>query len=204
MSAPRWTTWLLRRVTPRDRVDDVIGDLEEAHRSRTERRGRTSAAILTSLEVLDVARAFLVESIVRRGSVVSLLDAKLALRMLLRYPGLTMVASFSMAFAIWASASVFEFFHQIVRPTLPLEDGARIVTINTWDPARNRAEEMRVAREVFALSEEVGSIEDLGAYAPADRNLVVGDAAYPLRIAAVTPSAFTLARVAPLHGRFLG
>jgi predicted permease len=132
----------------------------------------------------------------------SLLEFKLAIRMLVRYPGLTIVAGLSMAFAIWASASVFEFFHQVVRPTLPLDEGNRIVTIRAWDPAPNRPE-TRLAPELVAWRDEVRSVEDLGAYRSFDRSLVVGDAAYALAVADMTPSAFRLARVAPLHGRFL-
>src|SRR4029079_12816880 len=53
MSAPRWATALLRRLAP-DEADVLIGDLEEAHRARVARRGAVVAALLTSLETVDV------------------------------------------------------------------------------------------------------------------------------------------------------
>lgn len=54
MTSPWWARAVLRFLAPRDREDDVVGDLEEAHRERVERRGRVVATLMTSLEVLDV------------------------------------------------------------------------------------------------------------------------------------------------------
>ena len=202
MSAPRWATWLLRGVAPPDRVDDVLGDLEEAHRSRLERHGHVAAVALTSLEALDVARVFIVAAVLRRGPSMSLLDFKLGARMLIRYPGLTVVGGLAMAFAIWSSASVFEFFHQIVRPTLPFEEANRLVTISAWDPASNRPER-RIVPELLVWQDEARTLELIGAYRGSDRNLFVGEVAYPLTVAEISASAFRLAGVAPLHGRVL-
>lgn len=126
MTVPRWTAWLLRRLAREDRSDDLIGDLEEAHRARLGRRSGTVAALLTTLEALDLARALVWSRMAAWITGISLLDFKLAFRMLLRCPGLSVIAGLSMTFAIWASASVFEFFHQIVGPTLPLDEGDRI------------------------------------------------------------------------------
>ena len=58
------------------------------------------------------------------------LDFKLGFRMLLRYPGLTLVGGLAMAFAIWIGAGVFEIATQIIRPRLPLPDGSAIVAIS--------------------------------------------------------------------------
>lgn len=71
---------------------------------------------------------------------VSWLDFKLGFRMLVKYPGLTLVGGLAMAFAIWVGAGAFEFVAQVLHPTLPLEDDHRIVGIQNWDAARGRVE----------------------------------------------------------------
>src|ERR687893_1151433 len=48
------------------------------------------------------------------------LDLKLGGRMLVKYPGLTVVGGLAMAFAIWAGAVVFQVMMLAFNPTLPL------------------------------------------------------------------------------------
>lgn len=47
MSSPAWARGLLRWLAPADRQDEVLGDLEEAHRRRVDRRGRTVGTLVT-------------------------------------------------------------------------------------------------------------------------------------------------------------
>ena len=70
----------------------------------------------------------------------SSLDFKLGFRMLRKYPGLTVIGGLAMAFAIWVGAVAFEVVTQVLRPTLPLPDGGRIVGINTWNAAGSTLE----------------------------------------------------------------
>ena len=67
MSAPGWTCALLSRLAPPGRAEDVLGDLEEAHRGRVRRRGRPIASVLTGLEALDMA-VVLIGGRIRRES----------------------------------------------------------------------------------------------------------------------------------------
>ena len=134
---------------------------------------------------------------------VSWLDFKLGFRMLARYPGLTLVGGLAMAFAIWVGAATFELVTQILRPTLPLPDGNRIVTIRTWDLLANRSEP-QVAHDFVAWQEELRSVTDLGAYRALERNLITGSGrGEPVEVAEITASAFRLTRVPPLMGRTL-
>ena len=71
------------------------------------------------------------------------LDLKLGFRMLVKYPGLTVIGGLAMAFSIWVGAIVFEGVRTMVHPTLPLPDGDRIVMIKNWDVS-NRTTEKRV------------------------------------------------------------
>jgi hypothetical protein len=61
------------------------------------------------------------------------LDLKLGGRMLVKYPGLTIIGGLAMAFAIWVGAVLFELVMLFVSPTLPLLDGDRIVHLRNWD-----------------------------------------------------------------------
>ena len=61
------------------------------------------------------------------------LDLKLGFRMLVKYPGLTVVGGVAMAFGIWFGAVTFEMFGLISSTKLPLPDGDRIVKILNWD-----------------------------------------------------------------------
>ena len=61
------------------------------------------------------------------------LDIKLAVRLLVRYPTLTLVATVSMAFGIATGVGSFEIRTQVVAPSIPLDEGSRIVGLRTWD-----------------------------------------------------------------------
>ena len=87
----------------------------------------------------------------------SWLEIKLGLRMLLRYPGLTIVGGVAMAFAFATSASVFQFLNQMTGSHLPLEDGDRVVGIRLWDAASQSVEEQ--ASFDFAIWRRSGCID---------------------------------------------
>jgi len=131
------------------------------------------------------------------------LDVKLGLRMLRRYPGLTVVSSVAMAFAIAAGASVFQFLNQMTLPQLPLPDGDRVVGIRLWDTASRRVE--RHASFDFGIwRSEVASLESVGAFRSVDRNLTGADGrSEPIQLAEISASAFKVARAGALVGRAL-
>jgi putative ABC transport system permease protein len=133
----------------------------------------------------------------------SLLDFRLGARMLIRYPGLTLVGGLAMAFGIWVGAATFELVTQVLRPTLPLEEGHRIVGIRTWDAAASRVEQ-RTARDFRVWSGELTTVAELGAYRTLSRNLIAaGSPGPPLPVAQITAAGLGVARVAPLLGRRL-
>src|SRR5688572_11937431 len=101
----------------------------------------------------------------------SLLDFKLGLQMLAKYPGLTIVGGVAIAFAIMMGTVAFEFMMKIVRPSLNLADGDRIVAMRLWDSNRSRVEK-RSAHELATWRAELKTIEQIGAYSTRERNLV--------------------------------
>ena len=62
----------------------------------------------------------------------SWLDFKIGLRMLVRYPGLTLVGTVSMAVAIALGSAYFEAVNKFKNPRLPIRDADRVVSIRNW------------------------------------------------------------------------
>ena len=91
MTPPRWTTALLRRLASPPEAEILVGDLEEAHQARVARRGPALAALLTSLEAADIAFMLVRRRLRLPRLSMSWLDVKLAVRMLVRYPVLTLI-----------------------------------------------------------------------------------------------------------------
>ena len=133
----------------------------------------------------------------------SRVDFKLGARMLKKYPGLSIVGGIGLAAAIAIGASAFAFFYAYIYSTLPIDEGDRVVAIENWNVARNN-EERRSLHDLVAWRRALRTVEELSAFRTIGRNLIVpGGAIEPVQIAEITASAFTLARVAPILGRFL-
>lgn len=133
----------------------------------------------------------------------SWLDVKLAVRMLIRYPGLTVVSVLGMSVAIAIAAGAFSIVDGLLDPTLPLDEGNRIVAIQNWDIAKNNAEG-RLLHDFVTWREELTSVDDVGAFLQVERNLIAtGTQPEVVRVAEVSASAFRVTRVAPLLGRYL-
>jgi putative ABC transport system permease protein len=140
---------------------------------------------------------------------VSWLDLKLGFRMLVRYPGLTLVGGFAFAFAIWVGAVAFEFLTKVVNPTLPLDEGERIVVLRNIDALRpgdatpSRADR-RALHDFGTWREDLKSVEDIGAYRTLEQNLITEEGrGEPVEVVEISASAFRLARVPALLGRSL-
>jgi predicted permease len=130
------------------------------------------------------------------------LDLKLGFRMLVKYPGLTLIGGLAMSFGIWFGAVTFHMFGMLTSTKLPLPDGSRIVRIQNWD-AKTLQEEDRVLYD-YQLWRSARSITDLGAYRDASVNLVGADGStLPQTAAEITASAFRIAPERPLLGRVL-
>ena len=131
------------------------------------------------------------------------LDFKLGARMLVRYPGLTVIAGLAMAFAICVGTVIFQMMSIFIYPSLPLPQGDRLVQMRNWDVAAKSAEP-RALYDFNVWRSTLRSVTELGAWRDATRNLIVteGDAR-PVVVAEITPSAFRVADGTPLIGRVL-
>src|SRR5262245_34183897 len=130
-------------------------------------------------------------------------DYKLGIRMLMKFPALTIAGGLALAVAIGIGAGWYDVTGKITSPVIPLPQGARIVVIRTQNIRTNEAEG-RVMRDFLEWRREVRTIEDFGAYRFSMRNLIVGNGTPErLQTADLTAAALRTARVAPLLGRAL-
>ena len=130
-------------------------------------------------------------------------DYKLGLRMLMKYPGLTLAGGLALAIAIGVGAGWYDVVGKVFAPTIPLPEGDRLVSIETQNALTNERE-ARVLRDFLEWRRGLQTIEDLGAYRTHTRNLVVGNSPpEPIQVAELTAAAFNTARMPPLFGRAL-
>jgi hypothetical protein len=213
----RKTDGWLRRVFRQDPAHEIESELdhhvEQRVRHYVERGMDPDSARRTALErmgdvdrVRDECSAILTagrrsESRRLRLSI-SWLDVKLGIRMLAKYPGLSIIAVIGMAVAIAVGAGYFAFFDEVLDPALPLEQGERIVSVRNRDLARPGREGLDFAHDYTLWRQELESVRDLGAFRTSTRNLIAEDGATDLiRVAEMTASGFTLARVPAMLGR---
>jgi predicted permease len=131
------------------------------------------------------------------------MDLKLGGRMLVKYPGLTIVGGVAMAFGICVGLVVFQVLSLFTNPTLPLSEGPRVVEIRNMDLAAND-EEGKILHDFLQWQQSLRSVTEIGAWRTSSRNLVVaaGDAR-PVVVAEMSASGFRVADGEPLMGRVL-
>ncbi len=219
---PRIARWLLSHALPRNVRDDVTGDLEEVFRRLCASQGVLRARLWYWRQSVSFTGRFVSERLHerrrpsrevadaeasraiprrQRGGGLSWLDIKLGVRMLIKYPGLTVVGALGITVAVGLAAAWFEFSRDIMTPRLPFEDGERIVRIQNWDMA-TAAPEPKSLHDFVTWRSELVSIEDLGAASSLDYRVgIEGGQSESVRGARITASAFRMLRVSPLLGR---
>jgi putative ABC transport system permease protein len=133
----------------------------------------------------------------------SWLDFKVGLRMLARYPGLTVVGTVAIAVAIALGSLYFEALNKWQNPKLPIRDADRVISIRNWD-AGNVRTEGRSLYDFAIWRQQAKTVENMGAAVSFVRNLQTEDQRVePVQGAEITASAFTLMGTPALHGRTL-
>ncbi len=129
------------------------------------------------------------------------LDLRLGGRMLVKYPGLTIVGGLAMAFAIWVGAVVFEMVMLVVSPTLPLPGAERIVHLRNYD-VQTSGPEPRALHDFVVWRQAMRTVTDFGAWQDVASNLEGRDGEVrQVAIASMTASGFRVAATPPLLGR---
>jgi predicted permease len=129
------------------------------------------------------------------------LDFILGLRILRKYPGLTLVGGLGMAVAVALAATAFSIGHTLLDPDLPINEGDRIVALQNWDLDRS-VPDRRAVGDFEIWRRELRNVEDVGAFRTLSRNLIIqGRPPELVSVAEMTASGFRIARVPPLLGR---
>ncbi|HEX6215005.1 MAG TPA: ABC transporter permease, partial [Vicinamibacterales bacterium] len=131
------------------------------------------------------------------------LDFKLGGRMLVKYPGLTVVGGIAMAFAICVGLVVFQILGLFIHPTVPLPQGDRLVEIRLMDLEVND-EEPQILHDFLHWRQSLRSVTDVGAWRNSSLNLIdaLGDSR-PVAVAEMSVSGFKVSDGVPLMGRVL-
>ena len=143
---PRLARWILRARAARDVRDARLRRSRRSLSARLRRRRPARGAAPVSAQSRVVFASLPARArprsppraCWRRGCRCSISSS--ALRMLRRYPGLTIVGGLAMAFAIAVGTAVFAFINQFFYPTMPLPEGDRIVAVRLYDSAKNAFE----------------------------------------------------------------
>ncbi len=219
---PRLARRLLRWALPQDRRADIVGDLDEVFGRRSREQGLGRARRWYWREVVIFSGRFLAERLRERWSRrtsseqrnrsgvprvgrpslgFSMLDLKLGVRMLLKYPGLTLVGTLAMSIAIATVAGFHAFTEHFVGPNLPVPEGDRVVGIWNVDGGGGGRGRQTVG-DMLTWRRELESLEDLGTFTTGQRVIFSADGgARSVRAARISPSAFRMLRVAPFLGR---
>ena len=139
--SPFWARALLRCLAPRSEVDAVLGDLEERR--------------FTVVETLDMAAALVRgrwSAFIKGSGTVH--DYKLGLRMLVKYPGLTIAGGLALAIAIAIGAGWYTFMGDFWRPRMPFPDGDRLVEVEMRNTAGG-GDERRIAHDLAGWRRDV-------------------------------------------------
>lgn len=133
----------------------------------------------------------------------SMLDFKLGVRMLARYPGLTVVGTAAIAVAIALGTVYFEAVSKWKNPRLPTRDAERMISIRTWD-ANALRDEQRSLHDFAIWRGQLKTVDHLGAAVTFVRNLTTEDGhVEPVRGAEISANAFGTLGTAPIKGRTL-
>src|SRR5687768_18039624 len=93
---------------------------------------------------------------------ISWLDVKLGVRMLTRYPGLSLAAAFAIAVVV-ACGTAAAAYDAVVNGSLPFEDGDRVIAIENQDAATN-APQLRAIHDFEQWRRDLKTVDAIGAY----------------------------------------
>jgi predicted permease len=131
----------------------------------------------------------------------SRIDLKLGARMLVKYPGLSIIGGAGLAVGVAIGAGFFTIAYSLQYATLPVERGDRIVALENWDLDANN-EMQRSMHDLLIWQREMKTVEEIGAFRTISRNLIVpGGPAEVIQVAQITAAGFNVTRVPPVIGR---
>lgn len=130
------------------------------------------------------------------------LDIKLGMRMLWKYPGLTIAGTLTIAVAVALAASWFQFMTDTVRPKLGLAESDRIVRLQNMDVTTGSSESHALG-EFVTWKSQLTTVTDLTAAFIGTFNLSTDNRAATVSGAQMSAAGFKLTRVPPIAGRVI-
>jgi putative ABC transport system permease protein len=131
-------------------------------------------------------------------------DVVYGVRMLLKKPGFTAIAAFSLALGIGANTAIFSLVNTVLLSSLAYRDPTRLVMIETTPPGHPETSEPAMIPDFIAWKEQARSFESLGAESLSARDFggeENGVAPERLLGEECSPGVFAALGVRPLLGR---
>jgi predicted permease len=134
----------------------------------------------------------------------SRIDLKLGVRMLVKYPGLSIIGGAGLAVGVAIGAAFFAMLYSLFYATLPVEGGDRIVALENWDIDAS-SEMRRSMHDLVMWQREMKTVVEIGAFRTIARNVTVPGgpvrAVEAVEVAQITADGFNITRVKPVIGR---
>jgi predicted permease len=131
------------------------------------------------------------------------LDFKLGLRMLAKYPGLTIVGLAGLSVTVAIGVVAFSAVSAVVDSSLPFDDGDRVVSIANVNQRAHDEGRATHLHDLPVWREALTTVTDLGADRVVERNLITRDGPpESIRVAEMSASGFRIGRRAPVLGRY--
>jgi len=128
-------------------------------------------------------------------------DIRFGLRMLIRNPGVTILATLALALGIGGNTVIFSVVNAVLLRPLPVSEPERLVWIWANSPSRNLA----FAFTGYSIYDEwragSTSFESISAYSPRSSTLLVGNDPERVDVLQVNASFFSMLGVRPFAGR---
>ena len=129
-------------------------------------------------------------------------DLRYGVRMLLKKPGFTLIAIFTLALGIGANTTIFSVINAVLLRPLPYDQPDRVVMLWESDPRRNIEQEMVSPLNYKQWLEQSRSFENIGYWTGnGEFNLVNAEGVEKARCAYVSSGVFAALRVRPFLGR---
>ena len=129
------------------------------------------------------------------------MDLKLGARMLVKTPGITIIAVTALAVGIGGGVSYLEFVNGFFRGKLSFPGGDRLVGLLNWDLTKGDVED-RSLYEFVAWKNQLTTVEELGAARQFEEVLTAEDGSVQTAAGSeISASAFRVVPIPPLYGR---
>ncbi len=128
-------------------------------------------------------------------------DLRYAVRMLLKSPGFTAIAVFTLALGIGANTAIFSFVNSLLLQSLPYPEPDKLVRLYETIPDRD-AWTVPIAPVAYIEWQKQATLfESLGAVNNGDRNATFESQPERIQGAQISPSILTMLRIQPVLGR---